>query len=184
METARPSVSYATASELVYCTLVSGYHHHPSVRHLAIHQHFSLAKKSYMYTIQKNIRWSRLFIDFGPKKYTNNFLAIESDLIFSSIITTNIQKTLEFSNDRLYVAKRYRISQQKIQPWHIAILCSICAELYLILQDCLGTLHTKVLYNVKNGCPSEPISSTDMWWRNRSAKRRRCIIDKSEDTTE
>jgi len=40
-----------------------------------------------------------------------SFLAIKSDLIFSSIITTNIQKTLESSNARLYIAKRYIISQ-------------------------------------------------------------------------
>jgi len=34
----------------------------------------------------------------------------------SCIITTNIQKTLESTNARLYVATRYKISQPKVQP--------------------------------------------------------------------
>ena len=78
---------------------------------------FWLGQKTYLYTIQKNIRWSRLFIVFVPKKYTNSLLAIKSDFVFSSTVTINIQKT-ESSNARLYIAKKYRISQQKIQSWH------------------------------------------------------------------
>ena len=80
---------------------------------------FWLGQKTCLYNILNNIRWSRLFIVFGPKKYTNSLLAIKSDFVFSSIVTTNIQKTPESSNARLYIAKRYRISQQKIQSWHV-----------------------------------------------------------------
>jgi len=50
------------------------------------------------------------------KKCTNCFVAIKDDFTFSCIITTNIQKTLESPNARLYVAKRYKISQPKVQP--------------------------------------------------------------------
>jgi len=60
-----------------------------------------------------------LFIVFGPKKYINSFLAIKSDFNFSSIITKNIQKIQESSSASIYIAKRYRISQQKMQPWHV-----------------------------------------------------------------
>jgi len=70
------------------------------VRHLAIHQDFGLAIKSYLYTTQKNIRCSRSFIVIGPKKY-NSVLAIISDFVSSSIITTNIQRILESSKARL-----------------------------------------------------------------------------------
>jgi len=38
---------------------------------------FGLVRKSYLYTIQKNIRWSRLLLVFEPKKYTNSLLAIK-----------------------------------------------------------------------------------------------------------
>jgi len=75
---------------------------------------FGLVEISYLYAVQKNIRWSRLFIVFGSKISLHqdySFLAIKNDLIFCSIITTNIQKTLETSNATLDIAKRYRISQ-------------------------------------------------------------------------
>jgi len=39
--------------------------------------------------------WSRLFILFWAKKNTSCFVAIKSDFVFSSIVTTNIQKTLQ-----------------------------------------------------------------------------------------
>jgi len=35
---------------------------------------------------------------FSEKKYTDSVLAIKSDLIFTSIVTTNFQRTLESSN--------------------------------------------------------------------------------------
>jgi len=58
---------------------------------------FYLVRKLCTYTIQKNIRWSWLFILLWAKKNTNCLLA-KSDFVFSSIVTTNIQKTLEFTN--------------------------------------------------------------------------------------
>ena len=72
---------------------------------------FGQVEISNLYTVQKNIPWSRLFIVFGSKISLHeecSFLAIKSDLIFSSIISTNIQKTLESPNA---IAKRNRISQ-------------------------------------------------------------------------
>jgi len=41
---------------------------------------------------------------FWDKEYTNCCVAIKDDFVFSSTITTNIQKTLESTNARLYAA--------------------------------------------------------------------------------
>jgi len=49
-------------------------------------------------TIRKNIPWSKVFIILG-QKCTNCFVAIKSDFMCSSIITTNI-KTQESTNTR------------------------------------------------------------------------------------
>jgi len=46
----------------------------------------------------------------GTKNYTNHFVAINSDFVFSSIIITNIQKTLNSSNSR--ANHTYMISEQ------------------------------------------------------------------------
>ena len=96
-------------------SLVSGYH--PWVRHLAIQQDIWLGQK-----IQKNIR-------FGTKNYTNCFVGIKGNLVFSSIVTTNIQKTLE--STRLMLGNMLEKgtkshSHIKNTSMNVAILCSIC----------------------------------------------------------
>ena len=40
----------------------------------------------------------QLFVLFWAKKNTNCFVAIKSDFVFSSIVTTDIQKTLQPTN--------------------------------------------------------------------------------------
>jgi len=84
----------------VVISLVSEYHHHSSMMHLSTHQDISLGLKivRVAYTIYKNIWQGRLFIVFWAKKNTNCFVAIKSNFVFSSIVTTNIQKTLQPTN--------------------------------------------------------------------------------------
>ena len=79
-------------------SLFSEYHHHPSVRHLSTHQGISLhlVKNLYTCTVQKNVWWSRVFILFWTKRNTKCcFVTIKNDFVFSSIVTTYIQKTLQ-----------------------------------------------------------------------------------------
>jgi len=59
---------------------------------------------------------------FWGKKYTDSVLAIKSDLIFTSIVTTNFQRTLESSNANNILQKVTESHSKKIQPWHVAIL--------------------------------------------------------------
>jgi len=51
------------------------------------------------------------FLAFGTKKYTNCFVAVRSDFVFSSTITANVETALQFNNAKLYFAKRHKISQ-------------------------------------------------------------------------
>ena len=82
----------------VAISFASEYHHHPSVKYVSTHQGISLGQKLYTYTVQKNIWWSSLFIIFGATKSTNCFVTIKGDFVFSRIVTTDIQKTLESTN--------------------------------------------------------------------------------------
>jgi len=66
-------------------------------------------------------------IPFGEKVHQLFCCNIKTNFVFSCIITTNIQKTLESTNARSYVAKTYKILHQKMQPLQIAILYSICS---------------------------------------------------------
>jgi len=57
----------------------------------------------------KNIRWSRLCTLFGSKKNTSSFVAIKSGFVFNSIVTTNIQKTLEHSRRNGGIPLDYKV---------------------------------------------------------------------------
>jgi len=50
------------------------YHHHPSARHLAIHQDISLDQKIVHVHYSENIQWSRLFKLFEEKRTLIIFL--------------------------------------------------------------------------------------------------------------
>ena len=64
------------------------------------------------YTIQKNDRWSRLFILFGTKRYTNYFVAINSDFVF-------------FCNNA-WICKWTRDNGFKFQRSKNCLLCCVC----------------------------------------------------------
>ena len=78
----------------ILISFVSGYHNHPSVRHVSTYQGISHGHKIVHvgYTVQKNIWWSSLFIIFGAKTNTNCFVTIKRNFVFGSTVTTNIQK--------------------------------------------------------------------------------------------
>jgi len=71
--------------------------------------------------------------------------------VFSSIISTNIQKTLVSNkvNAMLYVAKKYKISHKKYS--HAAMTCcNIMSYLYSSLSNCSTTVfeNNKTFHNV------------------------------------
>jgi len=86
------------------------------MRHVAMHQDMRLGQKIvYVHNSEKH-SMEQVVKTFRDKKYTNCLVAIKDDFVFSCIITTNIKKTLESTNARLYAAKRHKISQPKLQP--------------------------------------------------------------------
>jgi len=125
----------------IVISLVSEYHHHPSVRRLVIHQDIWLGQIIvHVHNSEKHLM-KQVVYTFWDKKYTNCFVAIKADNVFSSIITTNIQTILESTNAPLCSCKKVQniTTKNTLQPWHVAILCSICTVVHLVLQHCLGT---------------------------------------------
>jgi len=66
----------------------------------------------------------------------------------------------------------------------MSVVSFALAVVFIITVKHVCSVNTYHWYNVKNRCLSEQISLMDMWWYNRSGKRRCCTINKSEDTTE
>jgi len=54
-----------------------------------------LVRKLYTYTIEENIKIKQVVYTFSGKKYTESFVAVKSDVVFSSIIITNILKMVK-----------------------------------------------------------------------------------------
>ena len=78
---------------------VSEYHHHPSLMHLSTHQGISLGQKRiYVGQLEKYFM-EQVVYTFGAKK-RQFIVAIKSEFVFSNIVTTNIQKTLQPTNTR------------------------------------------------------------------------------------
>jgi len=77
----------------IVISLVSEYHHHPLMMHLSTHQDISLGQKIvHVHHLEKHLMGQVAYI---LQKNTNCFVAIKSDFMSSSIVTTNIQKTLQ-----------------------------------------------------------------------------------------
>jgi len=82
----------------IVSSLVSECHHHPSMMHLSTHQDISPSLKTvHIHDLDKHMM-GQIVYTFWAKKNTNCFVTIESDFVFSSIATTNIQKTLQPTN--------------------------------------------------------------------------------------
>jgi len=74
------------------------YYHHPSMMHLYTHQDISFGQKIvHAHHLEKHLM-EQVVHTFWAKKNTSGFVAIKSDFVFSSIVTTNIQKTLQPTN--------------------------------------------------------------------------------------
>jgi len=101
-------------------SLVSGYKHHPSVRHLPIHQDISLDQKiafaHHPHLEKQSMEQVVYSFSFGLKCRPTVFLHFKAILFSAESSPKNIQKILESSNSRLYIAKRYRTAG------HVAIL--------------------------------------------------------------
>jgi len=58
--------------------------------------------------VHKKFWWSRLFVLFWARKIINYIVAIQGDVVFSSIVTTNIQKTLHPTNTEPLTLRHHR----------------------------------------------------------------------------
>jgi len=108
-------------------SLVSGYHHHhPSVRHLVIHQDIWLSQKIVFVHHSEKHSMEHIVYSFLGQKSTPNVKnpAIKNDFIFSSIITTNIQKILKSSNYYGEAEKVPTMSQVLSSKQHICFWTS------------------------------------------------------------
>jgi len=66
--------------------------------HLSTYQDISLGLKIvHIHHLEKHLM-GQVVYTFLEKKNTNCFVTIKNDFVFSSIITTNIQKTLQPTN--------------------------------------------------------------------------------------
>jgi len=66
--------------------------------YLSTHQDISLGQKIvHVHHLKKHLM-GKVVCTFLGKKNTNCFVAIKSDFVFSSIVTTDIQKTLQPTN--------------------------------------------------------------------------------------
>jgi len=75
------------------------YHHHPSViRHLSTHQDISLFQRIVLVHHSEKHLMEQVVYNFLAKKNTKCFVAVKSNFVFSSIVRTNIQKTLQPAN--------------------------------------------------------------------------------------
>ena len=92
-------------------SLVSGYHHHPLVSHLPIHQDIWLDQKIVFVHHSEKHSMEQVVHSFWAKKVDQYFYWNWKRFNFPHIIITNIQMSLESSNTTFYIAKRYRISQ-------------------------------------------------------------------------
>jgi len=104
------SLSLFAAQHNIAISLVSGCHRHHSVKHLGIHEDICRGQKIVHVHHSEKHSMEQAVILLGTKNYTNHFVAINSDFVFSSIIITNIQKTLNSSNSR--ANHTYIISEQ------------------------------------------------------------------------
>jgi len=74
------------------------YHHHPSVKHLSTHQGISLGQKIVHVHHSENHLMEQVVYTFGTKRTLIVFVITKGDFVFSSIVITNIQKTLQSTN--------------------------------------------------------------------------------------
>jgi len=81
----------------IIISLVSEQHHHPSMMHLSTHQGVSLGQKiSHVHHLEKHLMGHAVYTFLGKKNIV--LLQFKSNFVFSSIVTTNIQKTLQPAN--------------------------------------------------------------------------------------
>jgi len=93
--------------------------------HLSKHQDISLGQKIvHIHHLEKHLMGQVVYI-FWAKKNTNYFVTVKSDFVFSSIVTTNIQKTLQPVNTG--AEHTYIISKHYLWPlcWSTSLIDNV-----------------------------------------------------------